>query len=62
MKQMKIVHQDGFSDADLAEFRPVVYKNVLDSAQDIISYMKDIGQEYSNRVPLLLYPRTHPPC
>lgn len=52
VKQMKIIHQDGFSDTELAEFRPVVYKNVLDSAQHIIIYMKKIGiecQEYSNR-------------
>ena len=60
---MKIIHQDGFSDAELAEYRPVVYKNVLDSAQHIIVYMKKIGiecQEYSNRVPLYLYP-SHTP-
>ena len=63
MKQMKIIHQDGFSDAELAEYRPVVYNNVLDSAQHIIIYMKKIGmecQEYSNGVPLHLYP-SHTP-
>ncbi|KAF8161674.1 heterotrimeric G-protein alpha subunit, GPA3-like protein [Crassisporium funariophilum] len=52
VKQMKIIHQDGFSDSELADFRPVVYKNVLDSAQQVIVYMRKIGlecEEYSNR-------------
>ena len=50
---MKIVHRDGFSASELAEYRPVVYKNVLDSAQHVLIYMKKIGLEcvgYSNRV------------
>ena len=53
VKQMKIIHQDGFSDSELADYRPVVYKNVLDSAQQVVIYMKKIGLEcveYSNRV------------
>jgi guanine nucleotide-binding protein G(i) subunit alpha len=52
VKQMKIIHQNGFSGAELAEYRPVVYKNVLDSAQAIIIYMRKIGmecEEFSNR-------------
>lgn len=56
VKQMKIIHKEGFSDAELAEYRPIVYKNVLDSAQAIIIYMKKIGWDfvgYSNRVCLL---------
>ncbi|KAF8054226.1 guanine nucleotide binding protein, alpha subunit [Lyophyllum atratum] len=50
---MKIIHQDGFSDAELAEYRPVVYKNVLDSAQAVVTYMRKIDLEcveYGNRV------------
>jgi hypothetical protein len=53
IKQMKIIHQDGLSDLELADYRPVVYKNVLDSAQQVVIYMKKIGLEcveYSNRV------------
>ncbi|KDR69486.1 hypothetical protein GALMADRAFT_104101 [Galerina marginata CBS 339.88] len=52
VKQMKIIHQDGFSQSELQEYRPVVYKNVLDSAQQVVIYMKKIGLEcveYSNR-------------
>jgi len=56
---MKIVHRGGFSDSELADYRPVVYKNVLDSAQQVIIYMMKTGlecAECSNRV------RTSFPC
>lgn len=45
IKQMKIVHQNGFSDTELAEYRPMVYKDVLDSAQALILYMRETGIE-----------------
>lgn len=50
---MRIIYQNGFTNAELAEYRPVIYKNVLDSAQGIIVYMRKIGLECvecSNRV------------
>jgi len=53
IKQMKIVHQGGFTDEELADYRPTVYKNVLDSAQAIVVYMRKVGMEcveYNNRV------------
>jgi guanine nucleotide-binding protein G(i) subunit alpha len=53
VKQMKIIHKEGFTDAELAEYRPIVYKNVLDSAQAVIIYMRKIGWDFvgfSNRV------------
>ncbi|KAJ7594999.1 guanine nucleotide binding protein, alpha subunit [Mycena floridula] len=43
VKQMKILHQGGFSHEDLASFRPTVYKNVVDSAQAIVLAMRKIG-------------------
>ena len=60
VKQMKIIHKDGFTDAELADYRPIVYKNVLDSAQAVILYMRKIGWDFvsfSNRVcvPSLLF-------
>ena len=57
---MKIIHQGGFSDAELAEFRSVVYKNVLESAQHIIIYLKKIGVKFSNQVPFYLHPSRTP--
>lgn len=53
VKQMKIIHQDGFSNAELADFRPIIYRNVVDSAQDVVRYMRKVGLEfveYNNRV------------
>ena len=50
---MKIIHQGGFTDAEFGEYRPVVYKNVLNSAQAIVVYMRKVGMEcveYNNRV------------
>ncbi|KAJ2916109.1 hypothetical protein MD484_g4302, partial [Candolleomyces efflorescens] len=52
VKQMKIIHKNGFSETELAEFRPVVYKNVLDSAQQVVLYMRKTGIEcvdFSNK-------------
>ena len=58
VKQMKIIHKEGFTDAELAEYRSIVYKNLLDSAsaQAVIIFMRKIGQDfarYSNCVRLL---------
>lgn len=53
VKQMKIIHKGGFTESELMDYRPVVYKNVLDSAQAIIVYMRKIGAEcteYENRI------------
>ncbi|KDR74848.1 hypothetical protein GALMADRAFT_157398 [Galerina marginata CBS 339.88] len=44
VKEMKIF-QDGFSDTERAQFRSVVYRNVLDSAQRVLAYMKKTGLE-----------------
>ncbi|KAF8176977.1 heterotrimeric G-protein alpha subunit, GPA3-like protein [Pholiota molesta] len=52
VKQMKIMYQDGFSNAELAEYRPAIYKNVLDSANAVVVHMKKIGLEcveFANR-------------
>ncbi|KAK2465175.1 hypothetical protein APHAL10511_002806 [Amanita phalloides] len=44
---MKIIHQDGFSPEELDSFRPIIFQNVLESAQAIVIYMQRIGQECS---------------
>ncbi|KXN85094.1 Guanine nucleotide-binding protein alpha-3 subunit, partial [Leucoagaricus sp. SymC.cos] len=33
IKQMKIMHQQGFTQAELERFKPMIYQNALDSAQ-----------------------------
>ncbi|WWC69863.1 guanine nucleotide-binding protein subunit alpha [Kwoniella pini CBS 10737] len=53
VKQMKIIHQNGYSREELLSFRQIVHKNVLDSAQALIMAMRKIGvdpEEPNNRV------------
>lgn len=53
VKQMKIIHQGGFTPQELDSYRGTVYKNVLESAQAIVQAMRKIGvdcENYSNRV------------
>ncbi|KAF7968836.1 hypothetical protein HWV62_29192 [Athelia sp. TMB] len=42
-KQMKIIHQDGFSRNELLTYRMTVYRNLVDSAQAIIAAMRKKG-------------------
>ncbi|KAK7044832.1 heterotrimeric G-protein alpha subunit [Favolaschia claudopus] len=53
VKQMKIIHQDGFSRDELIAYRPTIHKNVLDSVQAVILAMRKIGVDpvrFGNRV------------
>ncbi|KAG2034666.1 heterotrimeric G protein alpha subunit [Suillus americanus] len=45
VKQMKIVHQNGFTKNELMMFRPTIYRNTLDSAQAIVLQMLDMNVE-----------------
>ncbi|KAJ7822052.1 guanine nucleotide-binding protein alpha-3 subunit [Mycena leptocephala] len=36
VKQMKIIHQQGFSTNELLAFRPIIHKNAVDSAQAVV--------------------------
>ncbi|KAF8872814.1 heterotrimeric G-protein alpha subunit, GPA3-like protein [Infundibulicybe gibba] len=45
IKQMKINLEGGFSNAELADFRPIIYQNLLDSMQSVILCMRKIGLE-----------------
>ncbi|KAJ2725738.1 Guanine nucleotide-binding protein alpha-2 subunit [Coemansia sp. Benny D115] len=40
VKQMKIIHQNGYTREELALFRMTIYKNVLDSAQELVIGMQ----------------------
>ncbi|KAG2138033.1 heterotrimeric G protein alpha subunit [Suillus clintonianus] len=44
-KQMKIIHQNGFTQDQLLTFRPTIYRNTLDSAQGIILQMRSMNVE-----------------
>lgn len=43
VKQMKIIHQNGFTDEECMTYRPTIYRNTLDSAQAIVLAMRKIG-------------------
>ena len=43
VKQMKIIHQNGYTPTELAAYRHTVYKNLLESAQAIVLAMRKIG-------------------
>ncbi|KAF8186659.1 heterotrimeric G-protein alpha subunit, GPA3-like protein [Pholiota molesta] len=53
VNQMRILHQHGFSDAELAAYRLAIHKNVLDSANAVVVHMKKLGLEcvdFENRL------------
>ncbi|KAM9939022.1 hypothetical protein OXX80_001497 [Metschnikowia pulcherrima] len=45
VKQMKIIHKDGFSEAESYDYKPFVYKNVLDCIKNIINAIIDFAPD-----------------
>ncbi|KAF2668207.1 guanine nucleotide binding protein, alpha subunit [Microthyrium microscopicum] len=45
VKQMKIIHQNGYSPDELSMYRLTIYKNVLDCAKSLISAMRQFEIE-----------------
>lgn len=43
VKQMKIIHQNGYTPQELLSYRNTVYRNLLESAQAIVLAMRKIG-------------------
>ncbi|KZP19910.1 guanine nucleotide-binding protein alpha-3 subunit [Athelia psychrophila] len=43
VKQMKIIHQDGFTHGELMTYRMTIYRNLVESAQAIVEAMHKIG-------------------
>ncbi|KIP03061.1 hypothetical protein PHLGIDRAFT_78174 [Phlebiopsis gigantea 11061_1 CR5-6] len=50
VKQMKIIHQNGYNDTELLGFRPTIYKNLLESAHHILLAARKIGLDFRNPV------------
>lgn len=42
VKQMKILHKNGFSESEAYEYKPFVYKNVLDCVKNLINAIIDL--------------------
>jgi hypothetical protein len=43
VKQMRIIHQDGFKHEELVLFRQVIFRNLVESAQNVVLAMKKFG-------------------
>ncbi|ORY95523.1 heterotrimeric G-protein alpha subunit, GPA3-like protein [Syncephalastrum racemosum] len=48
VKQMKIIHQNGYSKQELESWRPAVYNNLMESVQDIINGLKRYDISFEN--------------
>ena len=48
VKQMKIIHQNGYTVEELALYRLTIYKNVVDCAKSLIAAMRQFDVEPSN--------------
>ena len=40
---MKIIHQNGYTESELRSFRPTIFRNLVDSAQDIVLAMRKLA-------------------
>uniref|UniRef100_A0AAQ4QPA8 Guanine nucleotide-binding protein G(o) subunit alpha n=1 Tax=Gasterosteus aculeatus aculeatus TaxID=481459 RepID=A0AAQ4QPA8_GASAC len=49
VKQMKIIHEDGFSGDDVKQYKPVVYSNTIQSLAAIVRAMDTLGLEYGDK-------------
>ena len=45
VKQMKILHQEGFSVEELYEYKPFVYKNIMDCIKNVINAIIELQPE-----------------
>lgn len=48
VKQMKIIHDSGFSTEDFKQYKPVVYSNTIQSMVAILRAMPNLGIGFSN--------------
>ena len=48
VKQMKIIHQSGYGQNELAAYRLTIYKNLIDCAKALIGAMRQFGIEPAN--------------
>ncbi|THH29678.1 hypothetical protein EUX98_g4511 [Antrodiella citrinella] len=48
VKQMKIIHQNGYTKDELLTYRTTIYRNLLESAKNILLAMRKIGVDCQN--------------
>ncbi|XP_030222750.1 guanine nucleotide-binding protein G(o) subunit alpha isoform X1 [Gadus morhua] len=49
VKQMKIIHEDGFSGDDVKQYKPVVYSNTIQSLAAIVRAMDTLVLDYGDK-------------
>ncbi|KAF8878348.1 G-protein alpha subunit [Mucidula mucida] len=47
VKQMKIIHQGGFTHDELDAYKPIIFRNVMESAVAIVQAMQKLGISYA---------------
>ena len=52
VKQMKIIHESGFTSEDFKQYRPVVYSNTIQVSQNWELF---VNIKFSSRLPFILY-------
>ena len=45
---MKIIHQNGYTKEELLTYRTTIYRNLLESAKNILLAMRKIGVDCQN--------------
>ena len=53
VKQMKIIHETGYSPEECQHYRPVVYSNTIQSLLAIISAMSKLRIDFADRTRLV---------
>jgi hypothetical protein len=48
VKQMKIIHQNGYTNDELLAFRPLIWKNLIESARDVVHALVKFNLEPIN--------------
>lgn len=48
VKQMKIIHQSGYTTDELYRWRATVYRNVIESAQVLVAAVQKFGYQFDN--------------
>eukprot|EP01137_Pigoraptor_chileana_P010909 Opistho-2@61061 len=56
-KQLRILHGDPYSEADLKKYRPVVMRNILQAVLQMIMAMKDLGVAFTDNSNLAIADR-----
>uniref|UniRef100_A0A670XMH9 G protein subunit alpha transducin 2 n=1 Tax=Pseudonaja textilis TaxID=8673 RepID=A0A670XMH9_PSETE len=48
VKQMKIIHQDGYTEEECLEFKAIIYSNILQSILSIVRAMSTLGIDFAD--------------